>query len=711
MDPVAQSGRFLAPSDKLGKYDLVRQIAVGGMAELYLARTVGLEGFEKLVVLKRILPQYVTNANFVNMFLNEARLVATLQHPNIAQVFDIDQDGVDYFFSMEYVHGQDLGQVVASAQESGVPISLDAALTVIAGLCAGLHYAHEKVGPDGVPLQVVHRDVSPSNVLVSYDGAVKLTDFGIARSGTNGTTRGGLKGKIAYMSPEQCRGKVALDRRSDVFSVGTILYELTAGRLPFTDETEYGILNQIVNRDVEPPGRFVPDYSPALSAIVMRAMARNPDQRFATALELQKALEDFALEHRVRVSPIVVGRLMGTLYPTRLEEWDHARAQGAFFVEQHIVRTLAETSRASDLHDRVDAQTGEQTAVGDDTSVTGQTNAEPTLVGPLPTEEQTSVRQSPVAGYPLEEQTMKRPLPGVTPVRQPVMRPSQPAMPRAASPRYDARVEPEPLPISIPQARMPTLPVQPAPMPAPSIPNAVPIMSMGMPMADSMPPSTVLTPPPSGLESAARHARVYPVASAIEVAERPQRGKKGKGPAETMMIRVPRSKMPLLLAAIGVMVAAILVTVIVIKVSANEQPRVAAPVAEPPKPTEVVAPEPVKVEAKAEPVKPDEPAKVEPAPAGAANPEKTAQPEQKTAQPEPAQNEPATTESPTTEVSAEPPKTETVTKKTKTTRPKSKQPKVANKKDAAKKSDAAADSKEQKWDVDSPVMPTRPEQK
>ena len=160
--PASQRSRFLAPGDKLGKYDLIRQIAVGGMAELYLARTVGIEGFEKLVVVKRILPQYATNASFVNMFLNEARLAATLHHPNIAQVYDIGQEQGDYFFSMEYVHGEDLGHLVAAASENGVPVSLDAALTLCAGLCAGLHHAHEKVGSDGQPLTVVHRDVSPS---------------------------------------------------------------------------------------------------------------------------------------------------------------------------------------------------------------------------------------------------------------------------------------------------------------------------------------------------------------------------------------------------------------------------------------------------------------------------------------------------------------------------------------------------------------------
>src|SRR5262249_43504940 len=142
-------------------------------------------------------------------------------------------------------------------------------------------------------------------------------------------------------------GKVALDRRSDVFSIGTILYELTTGRLPFTDETEYGILNQIVNRDAEAPSKVVAGFPPALDAIVMRALARNPDKRYSNALEMQKEIEDFAHENRLRVSPLVLARLMGTLYPTRLEEWDHARAQGAFFVEQHVVRTLIESGKGA----------------------------------------------------------------------------------------------------------------------------------------------------------------------------------------------------------------------------------------------------------------------------------------------------------------------------------------------------------------------------
>ncbi|HEY5922878.1 MAG TPA: serine/threonine-protein kinase [Kofleriaceae bacterium] len=352
MTAAPQRTRHLAPGDKLGKYEVIRQIAIGGMAELYLARTLGIEGFEKLVVLKRILPQYGSNVSFVNMFLNEARLAATLHHPNVAQVYDIGLEQGDYFFAMEYVHGEDLDHIAIASEEQGVPLSMDAALTLVAGLCSGLHYAHEKMNAEGKPLSIVHRDVSPSNVLVSYDGAVKLVDFGIARASSRpGTTQGGLKGKIAYMSPEQCRANAQLDRRSDLYSVGTILYQLTTGRLPFVGETEYQVLNQIVNEDVPPPSRVVPGYPPHLERIVCRALARDAAHRYTTALELQTDVEDFAHETRLRISPLVLARLMGTLFPARLEEWDHAKAQGAFFVEQHVVRTLIESGKTPDRSD------------------------------------------------------------------------------------------------------------------------------------------------------------------------------------------------------------------------------------------------------------------------------------------------------------------------------------------------------------------------
>ncbi len=442
--PAAQP-RYLKPGDKLGKYELIRQIAIGGMAELYLARTQGIEGFEKLVVVKRILPQFTENRGFVDMFLNEARLAATLHHPNIAQVYDIGVESGDYFFSMEYIHGEDLGRLVMTAVENGVPISLDVALTLIAGLCAGLHYAHEKIGQDGKPLNVVHRDVSPSNVLVTYDGAVKLVDFGIARA-NNTTSKPGLKGKISYMSPEQCRGKGAIDRRSDIYSIGTILYELTTGQLPFSAENEYGILNQIVNADPEPPSKVVPGYSSALEAIVMRAMSRDPLKRYRTALELQGALEDFAHENRLRVSPLVLTRLMSALFASRLEDWGEAKTQGAFFVEQHVVRTLIESGKtgegetfptaaaaaaaaeAQELSERSPDAITKATPIempADYDPPTSQVVSPPPAVAPnrptpLPTTRQTPPAATPIEGFGGAREPIARPTPIPVGMRSPV---------------------------------------------------------------------------------------------------------------------------------------------------------------------------------------------------------------------------------------------------------------------------------------------------
>ena len=218
-----------SPAPRLGRYTLLRSLGAGGMAELFLARADGIEGFAKLVALKRILPHKATNERFVRMLLNEARLVAALSHPNIAQVYDIGLAHGEYFFAMEYVHGQDLAHILHRAP--GRRIHLENALHVAIGVCAGLHCAHMARDPSGQPLDIVHRDVSPSNVLVSYQGAVKLVDFGVAKAATlvSETREGVIKGKYGYMSPEQCLGD-PLDRRSDVFAVGILLWEMTVGR-------------------------------------------------------------------------------------------------------------------------------------------------------------------------------------------------------------------------------------------------------------------------------------------------------------------------------------------------------------------------------------------------------------------------------------------------------------------------------------------------
>jgi serine/threonine protein kinase len=320
---MAPGAPLLSPGHKLGKYRLVKRLAVGGMAEIYLARVSGSEGFEKLVALKRILPQHAANDEFIQMFLNEARIAATLHHPNIAQTYDIGHEGGSYFFTMEYVHGEDMRTLTKKAKH----LPLEHALNIVIGVCGGLHHAHEKRGNDGRPLGLVHRDVSPSNVLVTYDGAVKMVDFGIAKATSHRaeTRVGTLKGKIAYMSPEQCRGE-GLDRRADVFSIGILLYEFTTGHRLFKGDNEFAILNMIVNQDVTPPTQLVPGYPRALEPIVLKALARDRDQRYANAEEMQVDLEAFARDHRLAVSSISLARFMESVFGKKTDPWHEIAA-------------------------------------------------------------------------------------------------------------------------------------------------------------------------------------------------------------------------------------------------------------------------------------------------------------------------------------------------------------------------------------------------
>ena len=264
------------------------------------------------------------------MFLNEARLAATLHHPNIAQVYDIGVDDGDYFFAMEYVHGEDLDHLVAcSANEQGVPSRWTRRSRSSRGLCAGLHYAHEKVGADGKPLDIVHRDVSPSNVLVSYDGAVKLVDFGIARAAKQPTTtRGGLKGKIAYMSPEQCRGRRARPAQRHVLGRHD---PLRADDRPAAVHRRDRV--PAAQSDREPRRAAAERDRPGLSAGARADRAARARPRSATSATRPRSscrahIEDFAHESRLRVSPLVLARLMSTLFPARLEEWDAREGAG-----------------------------------------------------------------------------------------------------------------------------------------------------------------------------------------------------------------------------------------------------------------------------------------------------------------------------------------------------------------------------------------------
>jgi eukaryotic-like serine/threonine-protein kinase len=292
------------------------------MARIYIARTTGIGSFERHVVLKLITPERANDVVAVQMFLDEARLAASLNHQNVAQVFEVGEDAGIHYLAMEYVHGQDLRALLAKAGSQGTRVPLDLALTVVAGAAAGLNHAHERRDGNGVPLGIVHRDVSPSNIMIGIDGAVKLLDFGIAKAAarTTETVSGVIKGKFAYMSPEQCRGR-EVDRRSDVFSLGIILYEVTTQHRCFRADSDFDTMHRIVTGDVVRPTRLVQGYPQALEAIVMKALATDPNQRYQSAGLLLEALEAFAVAARMPLSTTGLGRFMRELFGDIPEPW------------------------------------------------------------------------------------------------------------------------------------------------------------------------------------------------------------------------------------------------------------------------------------------------------------------------------------------------------------------------------------------------------
>jgi len=307
---------------QLGRYTLLHRLATGGMAEIFLAKTSGIEGFEKIVVLKRILPHLSANELFVSMFLDEARVAANLEHPNIVNVYDIGKAGDDYFFTMAYLHGEDLSNVLREAARAGRGVPLSLALYVVQAVCAGLHYAHEHAALDGTPLGIVHRDVSTTNVLVTYDGGVKLLDFGIAKAANQSkmTQVGVRKGKASYMSPEQCRAE-PLDRRSDIFAIGILLWELTTMRGLFRADNELAVMSLIAHYDPPLPSTVVEGYPPELEAIVMKALARDRDQRYPTARALQDDLEGFVRDYRLGTTAGELATLMRELFGPKPLPW------------------------------------------------------------------------------------------------------------------------------------------------------------------------------------------------------------------------------------------------------------------------------------------------------------------------------------------------------------------------------------------------------
>ena len=290
------------PGERFGQYTLLEKIAAGGMAEVWKARMRGVEGFQKTVAIKKILPHMTDNSEFVGMFIDEAKLAAQLSHPNIVHIYDLGKIGRDYYIAMEYVEGKDLRSLMNAGRRKGIRLPLALALFIAARLASALDYAHRKRDFEDRDMGLVHRDVSPQNVLLSLEGDVKLCDFGIAKavSKAGQTQMGALKGKLQYMSPEQAWGR-PVDARSDLFSLGAVLFEMLTGERLFTGDTEIAVLEAVRQGQIRPARQFDPSIPAAVEEIVSRALAHDSQHRFSSAGEMKQRIE--AVLHTLNLSP------------------------------------------------------------------------------------------------------------------------------------------------------------------------------------------------------------------------------------------------------------------------------------------------------------------------------------------------------------------------------------------------------------------------
>jgi serine/threonine-protein kinase len=303
---------------KLTRYEVLGRLATGGMAEVWLARATGASGFEKKVVLKTILPALATNEQFTAMFINEAKVAALLNHPNCVQIFDLGHEGGTYFIAMEFIEGFSFSRILRRVELKGERVPVPVVARIIMDACSGLEYAHKLTDSAGAPMGLVHRDISPDNLLVSFSGQTKLVDFGIAKAatmeGAPTTTRSGtMKGKYGYMAPEYLKGQPA-DARSDLFAVGVVLYRALTAQKPFTGATEVMVSKAVLDLTPTKPSAIDPRLTPALDAVVMRTLEKEPEARFESAKELRAALS--AAAGKVADAEEVAAYLDGLIPPT-----------------------------------------------------------------------------------------------------------------------------------------------------------------------------------------------------------------------------------------------------------------------------------------------------------------------------------------------------------------------------------------------------------
>lgn len=299
---------------KFGKYQIINKIATGGMAEVFRAKITGEMGFEKLLVLKKVLPHLASEDKWIMHFIDEAKLAALLQHENIIHIYDFGKTDDSWFLAMEYLSGKDLKDVLIKSITETKKLSLENSLHIISKICNGLDYAHNLKSHSGKPLNIIHRDISPQNIFVTFDGKIKIIDFGIARAAERSvqTQTGMIKGKLAYMSPEQASGK-AIDHRSDIFAVGILLYELLTEKRMYKGEVSQ-ILLKVVQAEYEPADNLIEDCPPELFKILEKALAKNPDDRYQSAGEMQTDIENFMYKFNFRSGSRKLADYMLTLF-------------------------------------------------------------------------------------------------------------------------------------------------------------------------------------------------------------------------------------------------------------------------------------------------------------------------------------------------------------------------------------------------------------
>ncbi|WP_437594764.1 serine/threonine protein kinase [Sorangium sp. So ce1000] len=328
------------------RYRVIERLASGGMAEVFLAESAGIEGFKKQVAIKRVLPHLSEKKRFIAMFLDEARLSAHLSHSNVAQVFDIGVGDNAYFIVMEYVDGADLKAVLESMRKAGRTLPVESAVFITAKLCEGLTYAHELKAADGHPLKIVHRDMSPPNVLITKYGEVKIVDFGLAKatSQLEKSEAGIIKGKFSYLSPEAAQG-LEVDHRTDIFAVGAILWEMLSGKRLFLGDTDYQTVKLVQQAQIPPLSESNKAVPPELDRIIARSLAREPEERYGSARELGRDLTTFLYRFGRPVSAYDIAELVRSAMALRKRA---PTSDKASFIDRLIEETLLEFTSLPD---------------------------------------------------------------------------------------------------------------------------------------------------------------------------------------------------------------------------------------------------------------------------------------------------------------------------------------------------------------------------